>query len=157
MENNLQEMELVNTRVRMAQKEALQRFYSSVQDEVIDAKKVAEEMKYQNDIFDKRVLDEKNDKLHKAKQTQENHLRVIREIKPVKPELKNIVYPDLFEQTKEEHEALKKVKQRQFKRDLDNQMRFKRYIQEAIGYLQKENTLNQPLLSSKDVPISPAT
>ena len=36
-------------------------------------------------------------------------------------------------------------------------MRFKRHLQEAIGYLQKKNTLNQPLLSSKDVPISPAT
>jgi hypothetical protein len=26
-------------------------------------------MKYQNDIFDKRVMDEKNDKLYKAKKT----------------------------------------------------------------------------------------
>ena len=31
MESNRQEMQVLNTRVRLAQKEALQRFYSSVQ------------------------------------------------------------------------------------------------------------------------------
>lgn len=69
MESNRQELQMLNTRVRLAQKEALQRFYSSVQQEVMDTKKVAEEAKHLNDTFDRRTREERAERLNNAKAT----------------------------------------------------------------------------------------
>lgn len=69
MESNRLEMQMLNTRVRLAQKEALKRFYSSVQQEVMDTKKVAEELKDQNDNFDRKVKEERAKRLKNEKAT----------------------------------------------------------------------------------------
>ena len=78
----------------------------------MDTKRVAEQAKHQNDCFDKRVREEKAKKLDNEKRTQASHLMQMQISKQrVGSEENNQIYPDLFEQSRDEQAAIRRVQQ----------------------------------------------
>jgi hypothetical protein len=138
-----------------------------IEDDAVEAKRMAEHARFNNNKFDKRATNENFNRKKEILVTKDSHLAAAHE-KKLREEIEGAFernygilgsngYPSISQHTKEEAKLVKKSKQAEQMRGLDEQVEKKRKIQHAIDFFSSggfSQSTDKPILSQKEMEVS---